>query len=232
MDPITIAALAAATAGGGYGLFSGRKARKEQEQKLREQQAANDAWYARNYFQDRLNSVEGQNAMRRAKEARNEHSKMLRARQAVSGATPEQVERAEEVGAKAVGETVAAIAAQGDAIKRDVDARKQQMDAGVRDAQMQIAAAKEQSANNLVGNSVQLAGSALLLGAAGGADAPTTANTATASLGTSSATTAPAATTTVVDAAPAGMMNARVNGASIPWYEYEPKGMMNARLNP
>lgn len=231
MDPITIAALAAATAGGGYGLFSGRKARKEQEQKLREQQAANDAWYARNYFQDRLNSVEGQNAMRRAKEARNEHSKMLRARQAVSGATPEQVERAEEVGAKAVGKTVAAIAAQGDAIKRDVDARKQQMDAGVRDAQMQIAAAKEQSANNLVGNSVQLAGSALLLGAAGGVDAPTTADTAT-SLGTSSATAAPATTTTVVDAVPKGMMDARVNGASIPWYEYEPKGMMNARLNP
>lgn len=198
MDPITLTIAGVGALASGAGLFSGWKsakdAKKEQEKLQREQRARNEAWYARNYFQDYLNSTDAQNALRRAKEARDEHSRQLRARAAISGATPEQVERAEQAGAEVVGNTIANLAAQGSAIKREVDRQKQAMDADL-NAQEQAMVAQEQAAGeNLMANSANLLGSSLMMGA--GAFADKGAATAKSSTATSTSTATQAADTT------------------------------------
>lgn len=174
MDPITLTIAGVGALASGAGLFSGwknaKKAKEEQKRLQREQRAANEAWYARNYFGDYLNSTDAQNALRRAKEAREEHSKQTRARQAITGATAEQVTQAEQAGAEVVGDTIANLAAQGSAIKREVDRQKQAMDADL-NAQKSAMYAQEQAAGeNTMSNAASLLGSSLMMGAQGFTD--------------------------------------------------------------
>lgn len=239
MDPITLTIASIGALASGGGLFSGwkksKKAKKEQEKLQREQRAANEAWYARNYFGDYLNSTDAQNALRRAKEAREEHSKQVRARQAITGATPEQVTQAEQAGAEVVGDTIANLAAQGSAIKREADRQKLAMDADL-NAQKSAMYAQEQAAGeNTMSNAASLLGSSLMMGAQGFADGGATAGTdaATASENAASASSSVVegmATPTAEGVPATGMMDARVNGTIPPWYEYEPMGMMKARV--
>lgn len=192
IDPITasIAAAGALLSIGG-GIFGSRKARraaKRERELLRQKEAANEAWYARNYHEDYLNSVEAQNALRRTREAWNDRLSRERGRQAVTGGTPEQMARVHEAGGEAYGETVAALAAQGSANKRAVDARKAEMDNDVLTARSAIANAEQQAGQNLVSNSINTGVAALQVGA-GAFDKTAATTTPTA---TESAATTPA----------------------------------------
>lgn len=169
IDPITgslaAAGLLSSIAGG---IFSSRKAKKErrrQQELLRQQRAADEAWYARNYSQDFLNSGEAQDAIRRVKEAWGERMQEARARQAITGGTPEQMAQVEKVGAKAMGDTVASLAAKGDAIKRGVDAQKNEMDRQANAQEAQMSASAQEAAENAKANAIGVGLSALQLGA-------------------------------------------------------------------
>lgn len=160
---IVLGALSAA--GGLYSALSGksaaRKAAREQKRLMAQDRARNDAWYQRNYYQDYLNSVEAQNAIKQVKDAWAERTQEARARQAITGGTPEQAVAVAEAGGEAMGNTVAGLAAQGSAIKRQVDAQKMQMDANASAQEAQIAQAKQQAGMNLGDNGMGLLASGL-----------------------------------------------------------------------
>lgn len=216
MDPITLgiagAGLLSSIGGGILGNRKAKKAAARQRELLRQQRAANDAWYARNYFQDYLNSTEAQNAIRRTKEAWGDRMKEARGRQAITGGTPEQVNQVQEIGAEAMGDTIANLAAQGSAIKRNVDAQKQQMDSEVLAQEEQIAAAEHEAGRNLTSNAISTGVAALQLGLQGIGNKPA-----------ETATTTTEAPTTTTEAKPTGMMGARVNGQSVPPITTEPR---------
>lgn len=128
------------------GVLGSRSAAKRQQRALENQEANNEAWYRRNYYGDYLNSVEANNAIRRVKDTLAERSKAARARQVVAGGTPEQAIAAEQEYAKSVADVMGNLAAQGDAYRREVDARKAQMDANV-GGHRQAIASQQQAAN-------------------------------------------------------------------------------------
>lgn len=154
-----------AVAGGLFSALSGKreaeKAAREQREQLAQQRARNEAWYNRNYYQDYLNSVEAQNAIKRVRDAWAERTQEARARQAITGGTPEQAMAIAESGGKAMSETVAGLAAQGASMKREIDAQKQQMDAGVMRGQTAIANAEQRAGMNLTENGMGLFASGL-----------------------------------------------------------------------
>jgi hypothetical protein len=168
---------AAATMFGGplttgfIGWNKARKARKAQENKIREEKAANEAWYARNYYQDMVNSVEGQSALKRVKEAADERVKEAQAREAIAGGTGSQVEQAQKAGINAVSNTAMGLAEQGAAIKRDVDAQKLSLDAGVREEEKDRLKADQASGEALLNNSIDGLKQAITMAATGGASA-------------------------------------------------------------
>lgn len=133
-------------AGTGAGILGSRKAAKRQKEELKKQGAANEAWYNRNYYGDYLNSVEAQNAIRRVSDTLRERSQAARAREAVTGATPEQTIAQEAESGRTVADIMGNLAAQGAAYRRDVDARKLQMDNAL-SAQRQAIAGQQQGAN-------------------------------------------------------------------------------------
>lgn len=228
MDPITLgiagAGLLTSIGGGILGNSKAKKAERRQRELLRRQRAANEAWYARNYYQDYLNTTEAQNAIRRAKDAWGDRMKEARGRQAITGGTPEQVNQVQEIGAEAMGNTIADLAAQGSAIKRDVDRQKQQMDSEALASDAQIAAAQHEAGRNLTSNAIGAGVAALQTGL--GALKGTTANAASPTTTTSTTTTtetAPAITTPIETKPLAGMMDARVNPER--WYDRLNKGV-------
>lgn len=133
-----------------YGAHKSAKSAKEQEAELARQRAANEAWYNRNYYQDYLNTVEAQNALKRVRNAWDERTREARARQAISGGTPEQAQAVAEAGGEAMGETVGNLAAQGQQNKAAIDAQKLAMDTNLSQQAAQIAENKQQAAQQLM----------------------------------------------------------------------------------
>lgn len=150
-----------------FGAKKARKAARERERLLREQKAANDAWYTRNYYQDYINSVAGQNAIKQTRDAWRKATQEERARQAITGGTPERAQAVAEAGGEAMARTVGNLAAQGEADKRQIDAQKAAMDANITAQESAIADARQAAGANLMENSVGLAvqGATSLLGA-------------------------------------------------------------------
>ena len=129
-----------------------RKAAREQKRALEKQKAAQDAWYKRNYYQDYLNTVGAQNAINRVRKAWSEKTQEARARQAITGGTPEQAQAVAEAGGEAMGELMGNLAAQGEQNKQAIDAQKVAMDANMANAEAEMAAQQEAARANLVNN--------------------------------------------------------------------------------
>lgn len=166
MSVLAIAGLASGLLSTGYGVYKEYKAAKEREQAQADQRARNEAWYNRNYYQDYLNTVEAQNALKHYKDAWAERTKEARARQAISGGTPEQAQAVAEAGGEALGNLMGNLAAQGADNKRRADEMKLQMDADlyrqkVADAEAKMAAGATLRENgmSMVGSSLQAFGS-------------------------------------------------------------------------
>lgn len=171
-----------------YGAHKGAKSAKEQEAELARQRAANEAWYNRNYYQDYLNTVEAQNALKLYKNAWAERTKEARARQAITGGTPEQAQAVAEAGGEAMGNMVGNLAAKGQQDKAAIDAQKLAMDNNLSAQAMQIAENRQTAASNLVSNSANMITSGLQAygGANGKEAAQKVANATTQAIATDS----------------------------------------------
>lgn len=164
MKQKTMLGLAGAVIGLGgtiFGAAQQRKAAREQEKALEKQRAVNEAWYNRNYYQDYLNTVEAQNAMRRYRNAWADQTREARARQAVTGGTPEQAVAVAEAGGEAMGNMIGNLAAAGQQNKQAIDAQKMAMDTNLANQQAQIAEAREAANAILLSNSANLIASGL-----------------------------------------------------------------------
>jgi hypothetical protein len=161
MSVIGITSAVLGAAGAGYGAWKSADEAKKQEEELAKQRAADEAWYQRNYYQDYLNTVEAQNALKRVRNAWDEYTRGERARQAITGGTPEQAQAVAEAGGKAMGETVGNLAAQGQQNKAAIDAQKLAMDTNLSQQAAQIAENKQAAAQELISGGASLITSGL-----------------------------------------------------------------------
>jgi hypothetical protein len=144
-----------------FGAAKSAREAKKQEEELARQKASNEAWYNRNYYQDYLNTVEAQNALKRVRNAWAERTREARARQAITGGTAEQAQAVAEAGGEAMGETVGNLAARGQQNKAAIDAQKLAMDNNLSQQQMAINEARQTAASNLMSNGASMITSGL-----------------------------------------------------------------------
>lgn len=108
----------------GSSLFGANKAKKAARRAQAENQYrtnAEKAWYDKNYNTDYLDTKAGQNLMRRAQEVQDEYIRKADGAAAVGGGTAASVAQAKESANKAMGDTIANIAAKDTARKQDVE---------------------------------------------------------------------------------------------------------------
>lgn len=107
----------------GSSLFGANKAKKAARRAQAENQYrtnAEKAWYDKNYNTDYLDTKAGQNLMRRAQEVQDEYIRKADGAAAVGGGTAASVAQAKESANKAMGDTIANIAAQDTSRKQHV----------------------------------------------------------------------------------------------------------------
>lgn len=110
--------------GVGSSLFGANKAKKAARRAAAEntyRTNAEKAWYDKNYNTDYLDTKAGQNLIRRAKEVQDEYVRKADGAAAVGGGTAASVAMAKESANKAMGDTIANIAAQDTARKQHVE---------------------------------------------------------------------------------------------------------------
>ena len=115
---------ASLAAGIGASLFGASKAKKAARRAQAENQYrtnAEKAWYDKNYNTDYLDTKAGQNLMRRAQEVQDEYVRKADGAAAVGGGTAASVAMAKEAANKAIGDTIANVAAQDTARKQHVE---------------------------------------------------------------------------------------------------------------
>lgn len=161
MSVLGVIGAAAGLASTLYGAHNSATEAKKQEGLLANQKAANEAWYNRNYYQDYLNTVRAQNALKQYRNAWGERVREARARQAITGGTPEQAAAVAEAGGEAMANTLGNLAAQGEQNRLAIDSQKLAMDNNMSQQQAAIAEARQQAASNLMSSGVSLLGSSL-----------------------------------------------------------------------
>ena len=111
--------------GVGSSLFGANKAKKKAARRAQAENTyrtnAEKAWYDKNYNTDYLDTKAGQNLMRRAKEVQDEYVRKADGAAAVGGGTAASVAMAKEAANKAMGDTIANVAAQDTARKQHVE---------------------------------------------------------------------------------------------------------------
>lgn len=108
----------------GSSLFGANKAKKAARRAQAENQYrtnAEKAWYDKNYNTDYIDTKAGQNLMRRAQEVQDEYIRKADGAAAVGGGTAASVAQAKESANKAMGDTIANIAAQDTSRKQHVE---------------------------------------------------------------------------------------------------------------
>lgn len=108
----------------GSSLFGANKAKKAARRAQAENQYrtnAEKAWYDKNYNTDYLDTKAGSNLMRRAQEVQDEYVRKADGAAAVGGGTAASVAQAKESANKAMGDTIANIAAQDTSRKQHVE---------------------------------------------------------------------------------------------------------------
>lgn len=109
---LTAAALAGSAASSIIGGAKARKAARRAQRELNYRKNAEKAWYDKEYNTDYLDTKAGQNLMRRAQEVQDKYVKKAEGAAAVGGGTDASVALAKEQANKAMGDTIANIAAQ------------------------------------------------------------------------------------------------------------------------
>ena len=139
----------------GSSLFGANKAKKAARRAQAENQyrtSAEKAWYDKNYNTDYLDTKAGQNLMRRAQEVQDEYIRKADGAAAVGGGTAASVAQAKESANKAMGDTIANIAAQDTSRKQHVEdahlANTQQLSRERQQIEQQKAQATSDAAQN------------------------------------------------------------------------------------
>ena len=139
----------------GSSLFGANKAKKAARRAQAENQYrtnAEKAWYDKNYNTDYLDTKAGQNLMRRAQEVQDEYIRKAEGAAAVGGGTAASVAQAKESANKAMGDTIANIAAQDTSRKQHVEdahlANTQQLSRERQQIEQQKAQATSDAAQN------------------------------------------------------------------------------------
>lgn len=139
----------------GSSLFGANKAKKAARRAQAENQYrtnAEKAWYDKNYNTDYLDTKAGQNLLRRAQEVQNEYIRKADGAAAVGGGTAASVAQAKESANKAMGDTIANIAAQDTSRKQHVEdahlANTQQLSRERQQIEQQKAQATSDAAQN------------------------------------------------------------------------------------
>ena len=157
------AALAGASLAAGIGssIFGGvqaSKAAREAERRQRAAEAREQAYYTRRYNEDYVDTSAGQNLIRRAKDIYNSSIKRTQGAKAVAGGTDASVAMAKESANKAVGDTIANIAANDTQRKAHADEQHMQAEQNF----MQMDMAREQQRANAITQAAQGASNALM----------------------------------------------------------------------
>lgn len=141
--------------GVGSSLFGANKAKKAARRAQAENQYrtnAEKAWYDKNYNTDYIDTKAGQNLMRRAQEVQDEYIRKADGAAAVGGGTAASVAQAKESANKAMGDTIANIAAQDTSRKQKVEdahlANTQQLSRERQQIEQQKAQATSDAAQN------------------------------------------------------------------------------------
>ena len=139
----------------GSSLFGANKAKKAARRAQAENQYrtnAEKAWYDKNYNTDYLDTKAGQNLMRSAQEVQDEYIRKADGAAAVGGGTAASVAQAKESANKAMGDTIANIAAQDTSRKQHVEdahlANTQQLSRERQQIEQQKAQATSDAAQN------------------------------------------------------------------------------------
>lgn len=122
----TAAMLAGSVASSLIGGASARKAAQKAKREQTYRANAEKAWYDKQYNTDYLDTKAGQNLMRRAQEVQDEYVRKADGAAAVGGGTAASVAQAKESANKAMGDTIANVAAQDTARKNQVSDQHQQ----------------------------------------------------------------------------------------------------------
>lgn len=139
------------------------KAAKAQQAALNQQKENERNWYARNFYQNYMDSTEAKAAIRRVNDTLNRQSEQARAASVISGATPEAVQATQEAGNATLADTMAGLAAQGTSRRQAVDAQHLHNQANLSQQQQAINAQQQQGNMNLQTAGAGLIGSALSL---------------------------------------------------------------------
>lgn len=141
--------------GVGSSLFGANKAKKAAKRAQAENQYrtnAEKAWYDKNYNTDYLDTKAGSNLLRRAQEVQDEYIRKADGSAAVGGGTAASVAQAKESANKAMGDTIANIAAQDTSRKQHVEdahlANTQQLSRERQQIEQQKAQATSDAAQN------------------------------------------------------------------------------------
>ena len=141
--------------GVGSSIFGANKAKRAARRAAAENKYrtnAEKAWYDKNYNTDYLDTKAGQNLMRRAKEVQDEYVRKADGAAAVGGGTAASVAMAKEAANKAMGDTIANVAAQDTARKQHVEdahlANTQQLSRERQQIEQQKAQATSDAAQN------------------------------------------------------------------------------------
>ncbi|RHN91759.1 hypothetical protein DW657_11425 [Prevotella sp. AM23-5] len=139
----------------GSSLFGANKAKKAARRAQAENQYrtnAEKAWYDKNYNTDYLDTKAGSNLLRRAQEVQDEYIRKADGAAAVGGGTAASVAQAKESANKAMGDTIANIAAQDTSRKQKVEdahlANTQQLSRERQQIEQQKAQATSDAAQN------------------------------------------------------------------------------------
>lgn len=138
-------------ASGIFGGIKSAKAAREQQRLIDEQEAKNNAWYNRNYYQNYMDSAEAQAAMKRVENTLKKQNQEARATAVVTGATPEAAIAQQQANNEILDETATGLAAQATARKAQVEAIGQQNQNNIFQARVGQASAEEKGGAELMG---------------------------------------------------------------------------------
>lgn len=151
----------AGLASGVYGMIKSANAVKEQKKALENATSRENAWYNRNYYQNYVDSSESQAAIKRVEDTLKRRNQAAAGTAAITGATPEAVVAQQESSQELMSDTVANLAARGNARKDQIDAVHQQNVNNLDLQKMGQMQADEAGAASYAGAGLGLVGTAL-----------------------------------------------------------------------
>lgn len=153
---------------GVLGAIKGAKAREKQRLAIGAQEAKDNAWYDRNYYQNYMDSTMGRSAMKRVEDTLRRNNAANRAAAIVNGSTPEAALAQQEANNQALANAAENLAARGDSMRMQVDAMNQANQRNTQAQKMQQYQADETGAGQLMNNGFNVLGN--VIGQADGID--------------------------------------------------------------